>query len=101
MKQKDCVDESVRCLFLCVYLQSNGCVYITLNILHAELMTRWEQRQGGQDHFANRFIQGNGSQVPNVKGSCKQLNQNKTLTGEWPAAGSLRACEHSPYGCMD
>lgn len=36
-----------------------------------------------------------------VQGSCKQLNPNETLTGVWPSARPLRACESSPHGNVD
>lgn len=38
-------------------------------------INKWlEQAEGGQDHLANKFIQGNSTQVRDVKGSCKQLS---------------------------
>lgn len=53
----------------------------------------------GQDAAGLPEYPGNKeTQLQGIKGSCKQLNSNKTLTAQWPSARTRHASKRNNYG---
>lgn len=68
---------------------------IFLFILVDSFISEWDTK-GREEYSANWIIHGyKDSQSQGIKGICKQLNKNKTLTTVWPTAGLFCMCKHS------
>lgn len=53
---------------------------------------------GREEYSVNWIMHGyRDTQSQGIKGMCKQLNKNKTLTAVWPIAGLLCTCKQSRW----
>lgn len=70
---------------------------IFLFFLADSFISEWDTK-GREEYSANWIIHGyKDSQSQGIKGICKQLNKNKTLTTVWPTAGLFCMCKHSRW----
>lgn len=69
--------------------------YCSVKCFFSSFIYGWDTT-GRQEYSVNRIIHGNkDTQSQGIKGICKQLNKNKTLTAAWPIAGLFCTCKHS------